>query len=415
MFDLAGFTAISLLFLTVLLIGMKWKAISKIIYVALFVRILFLIINNYFISLPDADMDAVNFEWWAWQWSRNGLSDVFNHYVGPDPYFISLVLAIPFSLLGRSMLFAQSFSIFFGIGSVVLGWLLAKKLWNENIAQKVGWTIALFPSLISYSVIVMREPYISFFILVGFYGIVNWVKFNNLKSIFVSIFGFMAATFFHGASIIGLIIFLFVIVFYSLKRSLKLIKAKIISIQLLIIIFLSTILFVLYVSNKISIPYLKNFKSTSDLDNIRFKIHINTKGDASFPDWLKINSNKEFIYKLPIRALYFVFAPFPWDIKKWPHLLGLLDGLLYMFLAYLIFYNRKIILKDPSLRIILLIILCYFITFAIGVSNFGTGIRHRTKFVIELILLAGPFIPKIFFLKNQDFKNKIIYDDNDKK
>ena len=186
MFDLAGLTTISLLSLMVILTGMKWRAVSKIIYVAFLVRILFLLINNYFFSLPDADMDAVNFEWWAWQWSRDGFFNVFDYYNGPDAYFIGFVIAIPYSLFGRSILMAQSFSIFFGIGSVFLGWLLAKKLWDEKTAKKVGWAIALFPAGISYSVIIMREPYISFFLLLAIYGLVNWIRVRGLKNIIIT-------------------------------------------------------------------------------------------------------------------------------------------------------------------------------------------------------------------------------------
>jgi len=403
MFDLAGLTSISLLSFVVILTGMKWRAVSKIIYVAFLVRILFLLTNNYFFSLPDADMDAVNFEWWAWQWSRDGFLDVFDYYNGPDAYFISFVIAFPYSLFGRSILMAQSFSIFFGIGSVFLGWLLARKLWDEKTAKKIGWAIALFPAGISYSVIIMREPYISFFLLLAIYGLVNWTRVRGLKNIIITIFGFMAATFFHGASVVGLVIFLLLLLFDSIKKLIKLLKAKIISFQLLVIIILSSIIINLYLTNKISIPYLKNFKTTSDLENIKFKMEISAKGDASYPEWLKISDNIEFIWKLPIRTIYFISAPFPWDIKKTSHLVGMFDGLLYIILLYLIFCNRKNIYKDPSLQIILLILACYFIAFSIGVSNFGTGIRHRSKFAFELILLAGPLIPKFFFLTKNKF------------
>ena len=128
-------------------------------------------------------------------------------------------------------------------------------------------------------------------------------------------------------------------------------------------------------------------------------MNLNTKGDAAYPDWLKIESDIEFLYKSPVRAIYFVFSPFPWDVKKLSHLVGAFDSFLYMTLVYLIFRNRKTIWKDPALRIILLTLLCYFIIFGIGVSNFGTAIRHRIKFVVGLIILAGPLITKIFFKK----------------
>ena len=37
--------------------------------------------------------------------------------------------------------------------------------------------------------------------------------------------------------------------------------------------------------------------------------------------------------------------------------------------------------------------------FALGVSNFGAGLRHRTKFVIMMVLLVSPFIPSLVFSK----------------
>ncbi len=124
-------------------------------------------------------------------------------------------------------------------------------------------------------------------------------------------------------------------------------------------------------------------------------------GGAAYPEWTIINSPTEILYKTPVRALYFLFSPFPWDIKKKVHLVGMIDGLFYMALVFLIFRNLKVIWKDPALRIILLILFCYFLIFGIGVSNFGTGLRHRSKFFIELVILAAPFIPRFVFFKKK--------------
>ena len=129
-------------------------------------------------------------------------------------------------------------------------------------------------------------------------------------------------------------------------------------------------------------------------------------GDASYGDWADINSNFEFFYKIPLRVVYFLYSPFPWDVQKLSHLVGVFDGLIYLFFTYLIFCNRKIILKDRFLRIISIILIFYLFAFAIGVSNFGAGIRHRSKFVIEMILLIGPLIPKLV-LSNIIKQNKI--------
>ena len=128
------------------------------------------------------------------------------------------------------------------------------------------------------------------------------------------------------------------------------------------------------------------------------------KGDASYPDWTIINSPIEILYKVFLRIFYFLFSPFVWDIKKVSHMFGYLDGLLYLILVYLVFKNRKIIFKDPALRMILIILCIYLIMFAIGVSNFGAALRHRSKFVVVIVLLAAPLIPFFIFFKKLKIK-----------
>ena len=353
--------------------------------------------------MPDGDMDAKNFEQLAWNHSQGGFYNNFNNYTGPGAYFISFILAIPYSLFGRSILLAQSLSIFFSIGSVFLGWSLAKKLWDNSTALKVGWSIALFPSLVSYSVLTMREVYISFFLLLAMWGIVNWIRFNNYKSLCIVFVGFIAASFFHGASIVGLFVFLFIITLYNFKETFRLLRIKRINLKILIIIFFSSLILGLYLTNKISLPYLQTFSKGINPSFLKETINLKVKGTASYPEWLKVDSTYELIYKIPIRSVYFIFSPFLWELKKLNHLVGLLDSLLYMALVYLIFRNRKVIWKDPALRVILIILLVYIVIFGVGVGNFGSGIRHRSKFAIEFILLAAPLIPRFIFLN----KNKI--------
>ena len=124
-----------------------------------------------------------------------------------------------------------------------------------------------------------------------------------------------------------------------------------------------------------------------------------TAGEASWPKWTIAKSPIELVYKVPIRSIYFVFSPFPWNVKKTQHLIGMFDAFLYIYLTILILLNIKLIWKDPCLRIILILLLSYLFVFGIGVGNFGTGIRHRSKFVVMFILLAAPLLKKIVFKK----------------
>jgi len=401
MSDILGFTSIAFVSTLTLIAGLLRPNIFRILFIALILRIVVMLIGHYLVDLPSSTADARSFERYAWSLAQSGFFNVMNNYTGPNAKFISWLIAIPYSLFGRSVLMAQSISLIFGMSSIYLGWKTAKIIWDVQIANKVAWAIALFPSLILYSVLVLREVYISFFLLVALYGVVSWIKNNDFKSLILIFLGFFAATFFHGAMLVGALTFLTIIGAMSFISFLKLLFKYRIKMKNLMVFLIFVILSSIYLSGKITVSYLGSFESISKIDNLLLKTNNSTRGEASYPEWTMIHSFNELFYKGPIRSLYFVFSPFPWDVKKPYHLIGLLDAFLYMYLVFLIFQNRKIIWKDPALRVLLIILLSYLIVFGVGVGNFGTGIRHRTKFTIIFILLAAPLIKRLIFKKNK--------------
>ena len=199
--DLVGLSSILMVSLVIIFLGIRYPKVASILYVSLSLRIIVMILGNY-IALPDTTGDAYWFELKAYQWSLRGFPDVLfalkectNCNVDLDrntfgsSFVISFVIGILYSLTDRSLMMAQSLSILLGTLSVLLSWILARKLWDNRTAIKVGWFVALFPSLILYSVLVMREIYVCFFLLITFYNLVNWNHTGSLKSFFLVIFG----------------------------------------------------------------------------------------------------------------------------------------------------------------------------------------------------------------------------------
>ena len=392
---LLGLTSVLFTCLFYLIVGIRWPGVAKILFVALAARI-FLLIISFFITLPDSSADSQAFEIVAWRdLAKFGITYVFDSYKLPGVNFYSYVIAVPYSLFGRSALMIQSISLFFGMGVVFLSWLFAKKLFSDHVAIKVGWTVALFPTMILYSVLIMREIFICFFFLVAIFSVVNWVRTKNFVSFILVIFGFMVATLFHGGMIAGLMIFIVIFTFYNLKLFFKLIFNNRIRLFNLMFIILGLFAFYMYFSNNISIPKIGTFEQILDLDTLSKKPFYEG-ASSSFPMWVKTSlSGTEFILKIPIRAIYFIFSPFPWEMSKIIHLVGVFDGFLYMIMTFLIFQNRQIIWKDPALRIIFLMLLAYIAIFAIGTENSGTAVRHRIKFFIVMLFLAAQSMPKI--------------------
>ncbi|MDR9390364.1 MAG: hypothetical protein RI549_08435, partial [Wenzhouxiangella sp.] len=253
-----------------------------------------------------------------------------------------------------------------------------------------------------HSALILREAYITFFVLVALYGVVGWARLGGHKPLIVALLGFVGAAFFHGGMIVGAVAFLGVVGLTALRRLLQTFsnsRVHLLSISLMVA---AGIGLGLFISGAISLPKIGTFQEAIDLERLVIITQQSTRssdatGGAAYPAWLVVNSPAELLYKAPIRAVYLVFAPFPWDVRSPGHLIGLFDALLYVALVFLIWKNRKIIWADRAMRAIVVVLAAYLVVFGLAVGNFGTGIRHRAKFVAALIALAAPRIKRLRF------------------
>ena len=91
-------------------------------------------------------------------------------------------------------------------------------------------------------------------------GIFHWVKEESNKYLFVASAGFILATLFHGALVLGLIVFLSLIVLINFKNLFKSIRLLHLNISALIISILSIYILQIFFLNKIYIPKIGYFE-----------------------------------------------------------------------------------------------------------------------------------------------------------
>ena len=195
--DLVGSISIVFVAFITFIYTKVYRSLATILYLALAVRLIVILLGHHFVILPDSWGDATIFELKAWQMSQDGFFAVFDKFPSNKTSLsISWVLAFFYSLTDRSVIMGQSLSLLFGMGSVLLGSHLANKIWSEKISIKVGWIIALYPTLILYSSLILREAYVWFFLLVSIYGIIFWFKNEIFKALLFLLIGFSGATFF---------------------------------------------------------------------------------------------------------------------------------------------------------------------------------------------------------------------------
>ena len=415
--DILGWITLSFIIFIFFLIIKKDRRTVNFLVVALFLRSLLVILDQYFLTLPDSDGDAFNFEKRAIMYSEKYGLDVIFTVISQDSFFISRFISLFYTLLDRSELMAKMFSVGIGTGAVYLIYCLCSIIWGSRTGLKAAWFATLFPSFVLYSSLILREVYVVFFLTYALIGCVNYI--NKKKFIFFinSTLGFLVANLFHGPMIIGFFVFLIYIFFIILKQNNFFIRFKKKNKYNLFLLPILLLPIITYFMGYYSIPKIGNISNFGNIkedkkielenlkDRLIWKIDVATRssGDrkdgAGYPSWTVPTNIINLIYLAPVRMTYFLYSPFPWDIKRKVHLIGLLDVIFYIYLTFCIFKNRKIIFDNPQTQFLFIILFLYIFAYSFGVGNFGTGIRHRLKFIGVLLALASPLIVRLKLTK----------------
>ncbi|MBT8318068.1 MAG: hypothetical protein HKP59_10630 [Lutibacter sp.] len=371
--------------------------ITHILIIAFILRLLLLLINNYVTILPQGDGDAIVMERNAFRFANsNDLN--FSLIFSQGHYFLSYLGSLLYAIIGRE-------PFIFGLIMVILGTLVVKKiyvasllLWNNNkLAIKVAWFAALFPQFCLHSALILRETPINLFLILATISFIKYWKHANIKQLVWFVFYIIVATLFHSGVIF---IFLGFLLFSIIgKKQNQRGKNKYLRKFLVPVIIVGSIIIVNYWGLGLN-KFGGSFENISDqfnkMENFR------SMGNSSYPSWMRITGGISDLWKIPIRYFAFLFSPLiPFLVKTPTHLIGLIDGFLYLLLFYRMNKNRRIINFNSAAKAILIMSLFLTLVFSLGVTNVGTAIRHRAKIAPMFLIL---FLPK-----NSTFNNNPNY------
>jgi hypothetical protein len=407
---LIGWIFLSIIFFFIFVWIKKYPETKNFLLVAFLLRAICVVLDNYeIITLPGSNADDDTFERKARAFSNNYGILVLIDFFKLDSFLVSRIISLFYTIFGESKMMAKTISLSLGTASVYLVYVLSNILWDRRAAKKAAWVAVFFPTLILYSSLTLREVYIVFFLLLGLISIANYMRHEKVLSLIKTLIIFYILIFLHGGASIGVFVFLLYVVIRSLKKQFAgLINFKIIISHFLISL-IAIIPIILFATENLSIPYLTTIY---DIDSIFKKANIAIErldANTAYPDWLIINNIYEFFPKLLVKTIYFLYSPFAWQIKSFSQIIGFIDGTLYLILTIYLIKNIKGIWANPIARLLFIIFLTYIVIHGLGVGNFGTAIRHRSKFVVILIVLAAPVLHKFIFnsQKKKIIKNNI--------
>jgi hypothetical protein len=400
---IVGFQGVCLAIIAAYILALRYPGLKLIIWIALIIRLFSALFNEFISKLPDTNADAGRFEAKTWFYAQMPMFDFINSFNSDSKaYTFTWFLSFLYRIFGRSPLLLESFGIIISLISVILVFRISFLVSGDVKKSKQSAAIfAFFPTVILYSVIILREVYIAFFMLLIALFVVKWLKSNQIKFALVSLLLFVPLYFLHGGLLVGAGMVFIILSYSSLKDIYNSFKNNQLLIPQLVFVFFALVTIGIAI-NKLStlnIPYLGNITNIFTLSRIVFQAEVTNIGGSVYPGWLIPNSISSFFLLIFPRLVYFLFSPFIWDIKAINHLLGLVDGIMILFLFYFIIKGLLLKKLNNFVSILLIILIPLLITYSWGVGNFGTALRHRVKFIPVFIAISTIYVPKITLTK----------------
>ena len=403
---IVGFQGVCLAIIVAYILALRYPGLKLIIWIALIIRMLTALFNEFILKLPDTNADAGRFEAKTWFYSQMPVVEFINSFNSDSKaYTFTWFLSFFYRVLGRSPLLLESINIITSLFCIILVYKISILISN-NISKSIQSALlfTVFPSIILYNVIILREIYIVFFLLNGSYFIIKWINTKNLKFAIYSLLNFIPLYYLHGGLMVGALVFLVLLLLRSIKDSINLFKNNRLLIPQVILIcsFFFGLFFFFGNLSKLYLPYLGNISNIFILSSLVFQAEVTNIGGSVYPEWLIPDSFPSFFLLIFPRLIYFLFSPFIWDIRAINHLLGLVDGIMIAILFY--FTIKGLLLKKLNnfVSILLIILIPLLITYSWGVGNFGTALRHRSKFIPIFIAISTIYVPKITLTKKSE-------------
>lgn len=371
----------------------NWTNTHLVLVFAIIIRVIFLLWDIYgksIFTFPNSGLDTLTFHLQATYLLDGTLASSQLPYA----YIVSFI----YYVFGNNMMWAQYINLTFSVFTI---FTLIKILNLLNICPKYKyWALLLvsfLPNYLIMSVILLRESIMCFTLTFSLYMIFKWWFSGHLKYFFIAEICSLFAAYLHTGTIAFFIAYILIIALGKPKMGVIKITQK-----SFLLCLIGVVAFMFLYSNYVDtfFGYAGDVSSVEDISKIASS---RNEGGASYtiqiiPD----DTILGMIVNSPIRMLYFIASPMPWDIR------GINDIIAFLFSGIFYFYSSytglRAIKKHSNNYSIIFILLVISISSAFiyswGVSNAGTALRHRDKFIVLFSLLLCVSLNELIYEKN---------------
>jgi len=324
-------------------------------------------------------------------WSSSGFPGVLE-YFETGAFMYAWFMAVLYTLTdSTSSLMIQAINVWLGTLLILNVYLITKIVWSERPAIWASWVCALFPSLSLYSAWRVREALLTYLFTLSIYHFLVWLKRSKVQSFIIGFSVMILASVLHTAFFAGIILYAGFPVFYSVKAFLKKRGGRLISNTVIALIAIGGLGLVIW--SGVAFGKIQDLIQSGDLAIIAHKQESRAlAGRAGYLSDLVIRSPTDFFWQVPLRLIYLILTPFPWMVNNTKDIIGIIDVGIYAYFLSLIIKNSHRLKRSNVAWSVLIFCLGIACIFALGTSNYGTAMRHRSKVAPLLIVLSAGFI-----------------------
>lgn len=302
-----------------------------------------------------------------------------------------------YSLFGASHLFGEELSVLAFLISCFIFLKICRLLDLSEWSAPLLVLFGALPSMVFFGSVTLREPWqILFFILAVYYGLLFQLHGKKSGLLLSAIFA-LAMGPFH----VGLLVYagfmIFIISYWLMYRNkdcLLVSKRRVVVAGVLLILFLTGMLGIQLLTQVHDYTGLKSLSYMGIVDAVKsyrtggMSIYARTNYavalDAS--SWSSLASSTILIF------LYYMFAPFPWQIENFMDLYAAIESLLRLCLIIfaIIAWRRAAGVQRRTFTLLLVLYFSMEFLWSVGTMNYGTAMRHHIVGYWLIVIMGGP-------------------------
>jgi len=381
---LAGFVTLFLAFGLVAAVAARNREIATPLMLGFGLRAAAAVVDVYLYELP-GNSDGPGWDRGAAIYARNGLAGTFE-YIGSGHELYKWMMSVLYALFGRSALMIQGINVLLGTLIILNTWRLAKQLGgDERSCRTAAWIVTLFPSLIFYSATLQREAAVTYPLTLAGVALAKWYGERRPIQLVGAFAALLVSMAFHSG---GAAVLLFAGMWLSgnwLREALTL-RFRNFGRNTVALVLGLTVLGVVLASGFGMQKF--NGLEGGDIAVLGERQRGFSQGRAVYLSDLRADSPGALVLQAPLRLTYFLFAPFPWMLSEVSDAFGVIDSGLFFLLTVRVVRRRKTLVAHPATMLVLGVFAAMAMVFALGVSNYGTALRHRNK-MLPLLIAAS--------------------------